>query len=155
MSRVLHVVLLVGLFVGHLVLGSGCSGEGPHFGRPGLRATGAFVPAGGAEGDARVELLADNPTEAPLWVRRLDVTLSADGEDLARGVWEGSREIASGTAVLLDIALPVVEGAAMPAVETTGSVRVETRFARSGILGLMGGEGHTYELGVRIKPEKD
>ena len=126
--------------------GTGTRG-GLHFPRPGLDAHGATI-AGGA---ASVEILTRNPTDAPLWIRRLEVTLSAEGAALASGQWEGDRLIDPGTSVLLDLSLPLIEGAARPGPEVPGRLTVTTRYARSGLLGLLGGESFTYELPVAIE----
>lgn len=134
-------------------------GGGMHLPRPVLRASTVQMPR--LEGPAThadnavVEILAVNPTDAPLWIRRLSMTLAADDRQLAAGNWEGDREIDPGTSVLLEVSLPMVEGAALPGVAQGGPqdglLTVETRYARSGLIGLMGGESHRYQLPVRIE----
>lgn len=144
-------ILRTAVFIGLAALLLGCSnsgGGGFHLPRPDLLARGATLgPAG-----ATVEVLSRNATDAPLWIRRLDVTLSADGTDLAAGTWEGDRLIDPGTSSLLAISLPLLEGSTLPAGDTMGSLSVETRYARSGVLGLLGGESFTYTLPVLIRP---
>lgn len=147
MPRALTLLLLP------LLLLSACSSEGPHFPRPDIRAARVTLPAD-PTADAQVELLARNATDAPLWIKRLDITLAADGADIATGAWDGSRLIDPGTTVLLDIALPLVGGAILPAADTTGDLTVNAHYARSGIIGLMGGESHTYELAIPIRIAK-
>ncbi|MFG0243025.1 MAG: hypothetical protein ACF8R9_09585 [Phycisphaerales bacterium JB054] len=138
--------------------GSGSGGAGGfHLPRPVLRANVAHLPtlSGPATTDdnARVEILAINPTDAPLWLRKLSITLRHNERALAAGDWQGDRQIDPGTSVLLDISLPLVEGAQPPAGGTAGMLTVETRYARSGLIGLMGGESHTYTLPVTLTTE--
>lgn len=128
----------------------GCSGEGVHLPRPDLRAARATISQPAAP--AVVELLAQNPTDAPLWLRRLDITLSAQGSPIAAGIWEGDRLIDPGARILLDLSLPLIDNAPIPTTDTRGNLLVKTRYARSGILGVMGGETFTYELPVLIHP---
>lgn len=135
--------------------GSGSGGAGGfHLPRPVLRASVAHVPtlSGPAtiDDNARVEILAINPTDAPLWLRRLSVTLRHNERVLAAGDWQGDRQIDPGTSVLLDVSLPLVEGAQTPAGGSEGMLTVETRYARSGLIGLMGGESHIFTLPVRL-----
>ena len=160
----LHRALIgfvAGLAAAGLLCFTGCTSSGGsggtggfHLPRPVLRASTAHVPtlSGPATTDdnARIEILAINPTDAPLWLRRLSVTLRHNERVLAAGDWQGDRQIDPGTSVLLDISLPLVEGAQPPLPPADGMLTVESRYARSGLIGLMGGESHTYTLPVRL-----
>ncbi len=147
MTTILRSAVFFGLTA--LLLGCGNSGGGGfHLPRPVLLARGAALTSS----SATVEILSRNATDAPLWIRRLDVTLSAGGTDFAAGTWEGNRLIDPGTSSLLALSLPLLEGTAPPASDTMGSLSVETRYARSGVLGLLGGESFTYTLPVLIRP---
>lgn len=133
-----------------VLLLTACSGEGPHLPRPTLSATRATLPVAPGT-DARIELLALNATDAPLWLRRLDITLTSQGIDLAAGIWDGSQLIDSGRSVVLDIGLPVLDDAPLPTTDTPGTITVRSRYSRSGVLGVLGGEQHTYELPIPIR----
>ncbi len=52
---------------------------------------------------------------------------------------------------MLDIALPLLDAAPLPTTDTPGQVTVRSRYARSGVLGILGGETHTYELPIPIR----
>ncbi len=184
-----HIVLIVlgSLAVAGLFQGSGCAGTGGgggggsgaagglHLPRPSLYAARATLPtlSGPATtaDNVRVEFLAANSTGAPLWLRRMSITLSVDDGGLAAGSWEGDRQIDPGTSLLLDVSLPMVEGAeigvgvgggdeaiTVPGAGHSGSrhaagtLTVKARYARSGLLGLMGGESYTYTLPVVFLP---
>jgi hypothetical protein len=135
-----------------LLLLTACSGEGPHFPRPTLSAARATLPGQDTPNPAaQVELLALNATDAPLWLRRLDITLTAQGVDLAAGIWDGSQRIDPGASVMLDIALPHHHPPPHPTTDTPRQVTVRSRYARSGVLGILGGETHTYELPIPIR----
>ncbi len=169
-----HIVLLVfgSLAVAGVFPGSGCTSSaggggdgggavgGLHFPRPSLYAARATLPvlSGPATtaDNVRVEFLAANATGAPLWLRRMSITLKVGESPLASGNWEGDRQIDPGTSLLLDVSLPMVEGAEVrPLVgvdASEGTLVVEARYARSGLLGLMGGEGFLYTLPVVFLP---
>ncbi|MDQ7013597.1 MAG: hypothetical protein Q9O74_06830 [Planctomycetota bacterium] len=170
------VLLALGsLAVAGLFQGSGCAGTGGggggggggsgavgglHFPRPSLYAARATLPvlSGPATtaDSVRVEFLAANSTGAPLWLRRMSITLAVDESELAAGSWEGDRQIDPGTSLLLDISLPMVEGGEIGALvgvdASEGRLTVKARYARSGLLGLMGGESFTYTLPVVFLP---
>jgi hypothetical protein len=136
-----------------LLLLTACSGEGPHFPRPTLSAARATLPGHDAPNPAaQIELLALNATDAPLWLRRLDITLTAQGVDLAAGIWDGSQRIDPGASVMLDIALPLLDAAPLPTTDTPAQLTIRSRYARSGVLGILGGETHTYELPIPLRP---
>lgn len=152
---------MAGLTAAGLLCFAGCTSSGGsggaggfHLPRPVLRASTAHVPTlpspATTDDNARVEILAINPTDAPLWLRRLSVILRHGERTLAAGDWQGDRQIDPGTSVLLDISLPLVEGAQPPQPPADGMLTVESRYARSGLIGLMGGESHTYTLPVRL-----
>ncbi len=149
MTTILRTAILLTLT---LLLGCNTTGSGGfHLPRPDLIARAATI----TPDTAVVEILSRNPTNAPLWLRRLDITLSANGADLAAGIWEGDRLIDAGTSILLDISLPRIEGVTLPAdtpASTQGILLVNTRYARSGVLGLLGGESFTYKLPILINP---
>lgn len=126
---------------------AGCAENGLHFPRPSFVAGNVTAWTEAVD----VDLLARNGTEAPLWLRRLDLTLSAAGAPLALGVWEGDRQVDPGSAVLLGINLPLTEDAAPPPTDTPGDLTIRARYARSGVVGLLGGETHTFELPVVIR----
>ena len=126
-----------------------CSNSPVHLPRPEFRATVAALPP---PDPATLQLLALNPTDAPLWLRRLDITLSTDDTPLAAGEWEGNRQIDAGTAALLDLSLPLLPNAPHPTADTPGSLLIHTRYARSGILGLLGGETNTYTIPITLHP---
>lgn len=142
------------------------TGGGIHLPRPLLRASVAHLPvlSGPATttDNATVEILAINPTDAPLWLRRLTITLARDEQRIAAGAWEGERQLDPGTSVLLDVSLPLVEGVTYktltadgrPSDTPDGLLTVETRYARSGLIGLIGGETYTYTLPVTLYPPK-
>ena len=151
--RTVILLVLSLLFCGWSV---GCGSGGLHLPRPDLYATRATIdPARPHPSAVAVELLAENATDGPLWLRRLDITLASQGADLAAGIWDGNRLIDPDTSVLLVLSLPLLESGASPATlpttDTPGTLHITTHYARSGILGLMGGESFTYELPVVIR----
>lgn len=143
--------LLSALSLALCALLGACGNDGVHFPRPSLYANSATLGPEAVD----VELVAQNGTDAPLWIRRLDLALSAGGEPLAAGAWEGDRQIDPGSSVLLDIGLPLIEDAALPPADSPGSLDVTARYARSGVIGLLGGETHTFTLPVTIRRGAD
>ncbi|VAX36352.1 hypothetical protein MNBD_PLANCTO03-740 [hydrothermal vent metagenome] len=150
MTIILRAVILLLSFI----LLPGCGSGGLHLPRPDLYASLATIdPPQGRHPPAAVtvEFLAKNATDAPLWLRRLDITLTSHGADLAAGIWDGNRLIDPGTSLFLEVSLPLLEPPILPTTDTPGSLLVKTRYARSGILGLMGGESFTYELPIVVR----
>lgn len=162
---------LGGIMAAGLLAGLGCTssesaggggGGGMHLPRPGFHAARATLPplAGPASTSdiVGVEFLASNATGAPLWLREMSLTLSAGESTLAAGEWEGDRQIDPGTSLLLDVSLPMLDRASvLPGLGQGGDVdggtlTVRARYARSGLIGLMGGESHTYTLPVTFQP---
>lgn len=137
-------------------LGCASDADSPiHFPRPALRAGPAAVPdlsgrAATTDDNARIDILAANPTEAPLWLRRLTMRLEAEGETIAAGEWAGDRQIDPGTSLLLEVSLPMAAGAPTPGPGTRATLNVRAHYARSGVIGLLGGETHTYDLPLTI-----
>ncbi len=129
-----------------LLLGA-CANDGVHFPRPELYAGRATLWAEAVD----VELIVQNASEAPMWLRRLDLTLSAAGQPIAAGVWEGDRQIDPASSVLLGVNLPLVEGASPPPGDAPGDLLVGARYARSGVIGVLGGEGHEYRVPIVVR----
>ncbi|HZW09541.1 MAG TPA: hypothetical protein VFF69_06540 [Phycisphaerales bacterium] len=145
--RGVHYALLSALSLALCALLAACANDAVHFPRPDLYAGRATSWPEAAD----VEVIAQNRTDAPLWLRRLDLTLSVGGDPLAAGLWEGDRQIDAGSGVLLGISLPMIEGASAPPADAPGSLEVTARYARSGVIGLLGGETHTYTLPIVIR----
>jgi len=137
-------LILLGVF---FLLG-GCQ-SGLHLPRPRFYASDAEIIADQSAVD--VELVARNATQAPMWIRKVDLQLDAQSQQLAHGLWTGDRRIESGTSVLLAIRLGLTEGAILPEKETPGELAVVLRYARSGLIGLMGGESFSTTVPVVIR----
>lgn len=125
----------------------GCSNDPVHFARPNLYAGKAALWERGVD----LEIIAQNASDTPMWIRRFDLTLEAAEVTLASGVWEGDRQIDPGASVLFGINIPVAEGAALPAADTPAKLYVHTRYARSGVIGLLGGEQFDSDLPLVLR----
>lgn len=152
--------LAAGALAGLALLATGCQnpGAGVSLPHPEFVATSATLPAttGAAttNDNAKVNLLATNPTDAPLWLRSLNLALTDDAtaadDAIARGSWEGDRQIDPGGSVLLDLSIPMVAGAELPEEASTGVLAVEAGFARSGVIGVLGGQTRSYTLPITL-----
>ncbi|MBK7403935.1 MAG: hypothetical protein IPJ41_04715 [Phycisphaerales bacterium] len=138
--------LLLLSLAGPAILG-GCSNDPVHFARPDLFAGKATLWDKGVD----LEVIAANNSDTPMWIRRFDLSIEAAEADIATGVWEGERQIDPGASVLFGINIPVAESAPLPPTDTPATLHLRTQYARSGVIGLLGGERFDTDLPLVLR----